>query len=205
VTDSVEERIALPVGEVALARPRDAEALLTEEGFENEEFLPYWAELWSSAVALADDVSRRALHGARVVELGCGLGLPSIAAALAGGRVLATDWSTDAVRATAANAALNGVALETERVAWAAPEALVERAPWAWVIASDVLYEPRNVEALLELLPRLVDKKSRILIADPGRRPAEDFIARACAGRWHVRTTSSGRSPRVRIHRLRLR
>ena len=27
--DPVEERIALPVGEVALARPRDAEALLT--------------------------------------------------------------------------------------------------------------------------------------------------------------------------------
>ena len=96
--DSVEERIALPVGEVALARPRDAEALLTEEGFEKEEFLPYWAELWSSGVALAHDVARRALRGASVVELGCGLGLPSIAAALAGGRVLATDWSPDAVR-----------------------------------------------------------------------------------------------------------
>ena len=40
VTDAVEERIALPVGEVALARPRDAEALLDEEHFEKEEFLP---------------------------------------------------------------------------------------------------------------------------------------------------------------------
>jgi predicted nicotinamide N-methyase len=205
VIDSVDERIALPVGEVALTRPRDAEALLTEEGFEKEEFLPYWAELWSSSVALADDISRRSLHGADVVELGCGLGLPSIAAALAGGRVLATDWSADAVRVTAANAALNQVGLETAQVAWAAPEAIVERAPWPWVIASDVLYEPRNVGVLLDLLPRLVDKKSRILIADPGRRPAEDFIAQACAGRWHVRTTTSGRSPRVRLHRLRLR
>jgi predicted nicotinamide N-methyase len=205
VIDSVEERIALPVGEVALTRPRDSEALLTEEGFEKEEFLPYWAELWTSGVALADDVSRRSLRGAGVLELGCGLGLPSIAAALAGGRVLATDWSADAVRATLANAELNQVALDAEQVAWAAPERIVERAPWAWVIASDVLYEPRNVEALLELLPRLVDKKSRILIADPGRRPAEDFIAQACAGRWHVRTTTSGRSPRVRMHRMRLR
>jgi predicted nicotinamide N-methyase len=91
VTDSVEERIALSVGEVALTRPRDSEALLTEEGFEKEEFLPYWAELWSSGVALAHDVAGRSLRGASVVELGCGLGLPSIAAALAGGRVLATD------------------------------------------------------------------------------------------------------------------
>jgi predicted nicotinamide N-methyase len=205
VTDSVEERIALPVGEVALTRPRDSEALLTEEGFEKEEFLPYWAELWSSGVALAHDVAGRSLRGASVVELGCGLGLPSIAAALAGGRVLATDWSADAVRATAANAALNEARLVTAQVAWAAPDELVERAPWAYVIAADVLYEPRNVDLLLDLLPRLVDKRGRILIADPGRNPAEDFIARAAASRWRVRTTSSARHPRVRLHRLRLR
>jgi len=205
VTDSVEERIALPVGEVALTRPRDSEALLTEEGFEKEELLPYWAELWSSGVALAYDVAGRALRGASVVELGCGLGLPSIAAALAGGRVLATDWSADAVRATAANAALNDAAVETAKVAWAAPDAIVERAPWAYVIASDVLYEPRNVDLLLDLLPRLVDRKGRVLIADPGRNPAGDFIERAAAGRWQVRTTTSSRGPRVRMHRLRLR
>jgi predicted nicotinamide N-methyase len=205
VTESVEERIALPLGEVTLARPRDSEALLTEEAFDQEEFLPYWSELWASGVALAHDLARRALRGARVLELGCGLGLPSIAAALAGGRVLATDWSEDAVRATAANAALNDAPLDTMRVAWAAPEALVERAPWQYVIASDVLYEPRNVDQLLELLPRLVDKTGRVLIADPGRRPAEDFLERARAGRWHVRSTGSPRSERVSIHRLRLR
>jgi predicted nicotinamide N-methyase len=205
VTELVEERIALPIGEVALTRPRDAEALLTEEGFEKEEFLPYWAELWSSGVALADDIARRSLRGAPVLELGCGLGLPSIAAALAGGRVLATDWSLDAVRATAANAALNETVVETAQVAWSAPEALLERAPWRFVLASDVLYEPRNVELLLDLLPRLVDKTGRILIADPGRRPAAEFLARARAGPWHVRTTGSPRSASVSIHRLRRR
>jgi predicted nicotinamide N-methyase len=205
VIDSVEERIALPVGEVALTRPRDAEALLTEDAFEHEEFLPYWAELWTSAVALAHDIARRSLRGASVLELGCGLGLPSIAAALAGGRVLATDWSADAARATAANAALNLVNLETAQVAWGQPDVLLERAPWRYVIASDVLYEPRNTEQLLELLPRLVDRKGRVLIADPGRSPADDFLKRAFAGPWHVRSTTSSRSPRVQIHRLRLR
>ena len=205
LSDEVEERIVLPVGEVALTRPRDSESLITEEGFEREEFLPYWAELWASGVALAHDVANRALHGESVLELGCGLGLPSIAAALAGGRVLATDWSADAVRATAANAALNEVEIETAKVAWAAPDALLERAPWRYVIAADVLYEPRNVELLLDLLPRLVDRKGRILIADPGRKPAGDFVERAAAGRWHVRTTRSGRNPKVRLHRLRLR
>jgi predicted nicotinamide N-methyase len=200
--DSVDERIALPVGEIALSRPRDSEALLTEEGFEHEEFLPYWAELWSSSIALAHDVARRSLRGARVLELGCGLGLPSIAAALAGGRVLATDWSADAVRATGDNARRNAVELETALVDWAHPGRIVERAPWRYVIASDVLYERRNATQLLALLPMLVDEKGEVLIADPQRAPAEGFLERAQQD-WHVRTTGSSRSPRTRIHRLR--
>jgi predicted nicotinamide N-methyase len=200
--DTVEERIPLAHGEVTLARPRDAEALLTEEGFEHEEFLPYWAELWSSSVALAHDLARRSLRGAPVLELGCGLGLPAIAAALAGGRVLATDWSHDAVSAAAENARRNGVRLETAVVSWARPGPIVERAPWRFVIASDVLYERRNATQLLELLPRLVDESGVVLIADPQRRPAEDFLERARED-WHVRTTRSPRSQRARIHHLR--
>ncbi|MGH2804629.1 MAG: class I SAM-dependent methyltransferase [Thermoleophilaceae bacterium] len=202
--DTVEELIPLPVGEVAVRRPRDAEALLSEEGFEHEEFLPYWAQLWASAVALADNVARRALHGEPVLELGCGLGLPSIAAALAGGRVLATDWSPEAVRATRNNAERNGASLEAEVMAWAAPDAVVERGPWRWVIAADVLYEPRNVDQLLELLPRLVDRKGRVLIADPGRAPAERFLEEA-RSRWHVRSTSTPHGALAAVHRLRRR
>jgi predicted nicotinamide N-methyase len=202
--DTVEELIPLPVGEIALSRPRDAEALLSEEQFEHEEFLPYWAELWSSGVALAHEVARRSLRGAPVLELGCGLGLPSIAAALAGGRVLATDWSPDAVRATAENARRNGVELETAIVAWGAPEAIVERAPWRYVLASDVLYEQRNVDLLLSLLPALVDETGEVLIADPARAPAERFLERARDG-WHLRSTGSPRAARTRIHRLRVR
>ena len=202
--DSVEELIPLPLGEVALTRPRDADALLSEEQFEHEEFLPYWAELWSSGVALAHDVSRRALRGAPVLELGCGLGLPSIAAALAGGRVLATDWSPDAISATQENARRNGVEVETAVVAWGAPEPILERGPWRWVLASDVLYEQRNVDLLLELLPRLVDRSCEVLIADPRRSPAKRFLERA-QERWELRSSVSPRAARAQIHPLRLK
>jgi predicted nicotinamide N-methyase len=199
----VAERIPLPGGEIELARPRDAEALLSEEAFEREEFLPYWAELWASAVALAHDVSIRSLRGKRTLELGCGLGLPSIAAARAGGRVLATDWSADAVLATAANAERNDVAVETLECSWVYPGPLVERAPWDLVIASDVLYERRNGGLLLDLLPRLVDERGLVLIADPQRPAAGPFLENAESAGWVVTTTGTPRSERVRIHRLR--
>jgi predicted nicotinamide N-methyase len=199
----VAEHIPLPGGEIELARPRDAEALLSDESFEHEEFLPYWAELWASAVALAHDVSLRSLRGKRTLELGCGLGLPSIAAARSGGRVLATDWSPDAVLATAANAARNDVRVETLECSWASPEAIVERGPWDLVLASDVLYERRNANLLLRLLPQLVDAHGLVLIADPQRAAAARFLERVESEGWLLKTTGTPRSERVRIHRLR--
>ena len=199
----IAERIPFPGGEVELMRPPDAEALISEKSFEYEEFLPYWAELWASAVALAHDVSIRSLRGRRTLELGCGLGLPSIAAARAGGRVLATDWSPDAVRATAANAERNDVEIETLRCAWDDADAIVARAPWQVVIASDVLYENRNVDQLLELFPRLVDERGLVLLADPGRATSERFLLRAADEGWIVRSSRSPRVRRIWVHRLR--
>jgi predicted nicotinamide N-methyase len=203
MSDLVEEVVPLQGRDLRLLRPRDSEALLDEHAFEHEEYLPYWAELWPSAHALARTLAGRALRGARTLELGCGLGLPSIAAALAGGRVLATDWSPEAVRATAANARRNDVEVETLRCAWDEADPLVARGPWPLVIASDVLYEHRNVDQLLALLPRLVDERGLVLLADPGRAQSERFLLGAVGEGWIVRTTRSPRARRVWIHRLR--
>ena len=114
--DLVEEIVPLPERELSILRPRSSEALLDESAFEHEEFLPYWAELWPSGVALARMLSGRALRGARTLELGCGLALPSIAAALAGARVVATDWSPDALELAELNAARNGVSRTVSQV-----------------------------------------------------------------------------------------
>jgi predicted nicotinamide N-methyase len=201
VPDLVEEVIPLDGRDLRLLRPRDAEALLDEHAFEHEEYLPYWAELWPSSLALARTVSVRALHGARTLELGCGLGLPSIAAALAGGRVLATDWSPEAVAMTAENARRNDAHVATLVCSWTQPEALVERAPWDLVLAADVLYEARTVDVLLALLPRL---GREVWLADPGRPPSERFLAQA-ARDWEVDSRAAAELPQGAVHRLRTR
>jgi predicted nicotinamide N-methyase len=201
VPDLVEEVIPLDGRDLRLLRPRDSEALLDEHAFEHEEYLPYWAELWPSSLALARTVSARALRGARTLELGCGLGLPSIAAALAGGRVLATDWSPEAVAMTAENAGRNDAHVETLVCSWTEPEPLVERGPWDLVLASDVLYEARNVEVLLALLPRL---GREVWLADPGRPPWERFLAGARRD-WKVDSRTAAELPQGAVHRLRSR
>ena len=198
----MEESVALRGRELRILRPRDSEALLDDEAFEREEFLPYWAELWPSGVALARAVAARSLRGARVLELGCGLALPSIAAALAGGRVLATDWSPDAIELARLNAERNAATIETAVSAWDEPGVLVERAPWDVVLASDVLYERRNVPLLLGLLRRLVNERGEVLLADPARPYTAGFLAEAEDG-WQIDSRPEPPPSRVVIYRLR--
>jgi predicted nicotinamide N-methyase len=199
MNDLVEEVVPLRGRDLRLLRPRDAEALLDEHAFEHEEYLPYWAELWPSALALARAIAGRALRGARTLELGCGLGLVSIAAALAGGRVLATDWSAEAIAMTARNAERNRARIETLVCSWTEPGPLLERAPWDVVLASDVLYEARNADALLDLLPRL---GAEVWLADPGRPPSEGFLE-AARREWSVTSRQVPELPNGAVHRLR--
>jgi predicted nicotinamide N-methyase len=180
--DLVEQEVELGPWELSLLRPRQADALIDEDAFDHEEFLPYWAELWKSGLALAEEIVARDVHGLRVLELGCGLGVPSLAASLAGAHVLATDWSPTAIALLEENARRNDVKLETAIVAWANADALAARAPWDLVLAADVLYERRNVDELLLLLPRL---GAQVLLADPGRPHAKTFFEGA-AGSWEI-------------------
>jgi predicted nicotinamide N-methyase len=175
---------AVPVAgrTLRLLHPPDPTELIDEAAFEREEFLPYWAELWPSARALADAVAHLDLRGARVVELGCGLALPSVVGALGGAQMLATDWSEDALAFARRNARRNGAHVETLHCSWSAPEPLLARAPFDLVLASDVLYERRNVELLVPLLPALGET---VLLADPGR-PALRELLRAAEARWDV-------------------
>lgn len=201
--DDVTEVVTLaPERELIVRRPRDADALIDERAFADDEFLPYWAELWPSGVGLARAIADRAWAGAPVVELGCGLGLPSVTAALGGARVLATDWATDSLAATQRTAADNGAELQTLRVDWAVADELVARGPFRAVLAADVLYEARNVPVLLELLPRLVAPGGELWLADPGRASADAFFAGADAG-WTRRTVAARGMPSVTIHRMR--
>ena len=130
------------------------------------------------------------MRGRRVLELGAGLGLPSLAAALRGASVLATDWADDAVALLRANAKRNSIRLRVKRVRWDDPEPLLREAPWQLVLGADLLYEERNAAQLLELLPRL---GGEILIADPGRPFAKPFLEH-----WEVETLADG------VYRLRL-
>ena len=188
--------IQLPSGPLRVLQPAYAAELPDDGPVEWAPVAPYWSVLWRSGVALARELDGAPLLGVRVVELGCGLALPSIAAARAGAEVLATDEAPEALALAERNADANGVRLSTALADWSEPDDLLRRGPFDVVLAADVLYERQNVPALLALLPRLAPEA---WVADPGRPAASAFLAQAEA-RWPVETRERGV---VSIHRLR--
>jgi len=184
-----------------------AEALLDEKDFEREERLPYWAELWPSAIALARYLSREDLSGRRAIELGCGVGLPTVVALSRGGEVLATDHYEAALDFTVYNARSNlDRTPRTALLDWRTPERL---GSFDLVLAADVLYERRNAPVLADLVPGLLAPRvGEAIFADPRREGAPSFLG--LMEERGFRTTTEdmlveqgGREVRVLVHRLR--
>lgn len=199
----------MEVGERAyrLTCPLSAEALIDEADFERDERLPYWADLWPSAVALARHVAGRDLSGKRVIELGCGLGLPAVVALDRGAEVVATDHYGAALDFAAHNARANtGRELRTALLDWHAPK-LESLGAFDLVLAADVLYEPRNVGALVGLVPELLAPEGEAVFADPRRKDAPEFLEqvreRDLRGSTEkVLVEDDGREVGILLHRL---
>jgi predicted nicotinamide N-methyase len=157
--------------DIQVVRPLSADAVLDEAVAASHADAPYWAELWPSAGLLAAVVAGLpGLDGARVAELGCGLGLPALAAACAGADVVACDAFEEALALVRESARLTGTRLRTLAVDLiAAPEALLAEPRFDVVVAADVLYEPPLAGAMASLVPRLLAPQGRALIAYPFR------------------------------------
>src|SRR4051812_22440744 len=207
--DVREETFAHGDFRVRMLLPRAADELIDEAEFEADERMPYWADLWPSARGLTRHLLDRLPAASRIVELGAGVALPSLALRSLGSDPLVTDYYADALRFAEANAARNGLApLRTALLDWRDPPA---GDTWDLVVAADVVYEQRNGEALAELLPKILAGGGQMLLADPGRVYFGEFRDRMEEMDWaveeiDVRTETSdpvtGATSTVRIWRV---
>ncbi len=160
--------------DVELLSPANADDLISEDDYVMDERLPYWADLWPSARILAEEVRTMRLGGQRVLELGCGLGMVAIAAALAGADVTATDYYEDALQFARLNAMdATGRAITTRMVNWVEMPSDLGR--FDVVLASDVLYEHRYAPLVASAIAATLVRGGEAIVADPGRIALDEF------------------------------
>ncbi|MDQ4129203.1 MAG: protein N-lysine methyltransferase family protein [Actinomycetota bacterium] len=166
--------------------------------------------MWPSAIALARHLHERNLAGKRAIELGCGVGLPAVAALARGALVLATDHYEAALDFAAHNARANlGQEPETALLDWRTPE-IGDLGTFDFVFGADLLYERPNAVALADLVPDLLAPKGEVLITDPRRDTAPAFLEMMGERGFELDTRGAtveqdGRAVRVLLYQLRRR
>jgi predicted nicotinamide N-methyase len=186
------ERVVVPIGDqrvalwrvAALERYVDRAALLAAADPPEP---PYWAHCWSGAAVLAAAVPARA---GRVVELGCGLGLPGLVAARRGARVTFVDRLATPLAFVRASLAANGLAPADVVVADVTAGALRGRS-FDVVLAAELLYDRTALPAIAGALAALVRPAGRVLLADAARIDTRDFYPALEAAGLRWRATSS--------------
>ncbi len=170
-----DETVVLDGVSFVLRKPANADHLISEADYVMDERLPYWADLWPSSRQLATTLLREQGNGRTLLELGCGLGLPSIAALRAGFDVTSTDYYEDALQVTRANAGRNlGVEPHVRMVNWRQwPD---DFGPFDVIVAADVIYEPEYAVLVASCIARALSADGEAIIADPGRTSLARFL-----------------------------
>jgi ETFB lysine methyltransferase len=175
------ETVRLGESEISLFRPRNADDLISEADYVKDERLPYWAEVWPASRILAEWFTGEAGNGRTMLELGCGLGLVTLAAMRAGFKVTATDYYDDALEFTRVNALrATGTEPATRMVDWNDfPDDLGR---FDLVVACDVLYTKLYAELIADAMVKYLATGGTAVVADPGRIALEEWLE-ACKAR----------------------
>jgi len=170
----VSEKVIVEGQTFVMTRPEESDRLLdladVRSAFAADEYLPYWADLWPAARMLAKAILRESWPpGLQALEIGCGLGLPGIAALARGMRVTFSDYDATALHFAAENARINGFSdFRVLQLDWRHPPAELR---FPLLLGSDLVYEMRNVGPLAALVKRMLAPGGVCLMTDQDRVP----------------------------------
>lgn len=170
----LQEQVILGNTTFSMWRPAEPDRLLehtaTLEAFGQDEYMPYWCDLWPVSRMLAKAI----LHhdwkpGTTALEVGCGLGMAGVAALSKGMHVVFSDYDATALRFAAANALHHGFReFELLPMNWCQPP---ER-QFPVIFGADLLYEIRSVAPVIGLLQKMLAPLGVAWITDQDRSPS---------------------------------
>jgi len=211
-TELIRETLKIAGKSFFLERIKNVDELvdkISDELFNEDERLPYWAELWPSAQGLTDYILQSAeiFKNKEVLELGCGMGLTTMALALANPKtLLATDYETAALESTEKNFALNGITKhpKLQLLDWREPD-LDKK--YELIVASDVAYEERFFQPLIDLFKNYLAEKGKIILAEPNRKIAGTFFGKLALAGFDFSSTDKfveqgGKTIKVTIYEI---
>jgi predicted nicotinamide N-methyase len=170
---------------------------------------PYWALPWIGARAIASHLlaldTAQSLSDRSVLDLGCGLGLSGVAAGRRGARLTFADFVPEALDFARANAELHGLRDFETTTADFARDRLGRR--FDWILAADVVYDPKHYSPLVEFLDAHLTESATLLLTESLRADARVVIEALAArgirgGKQRLWLLEDGRPELTWLHRL---
>ncbi len=194
----VEKTVVVGRHQFVLAVPNGPDLLLDDaqvlQAQQQDDFMPYWAYLWPVAIEMAGWVLQEAdwPAGTRVLEIGAGLGLVSVAAMSRGDVVTTSDYTADAVQTAKHNATLNGYQpAESLTLDWREPLDV----QYPVILGCDVIYEARNGQPILNLLDQMLAPGGVCWLGDQVRTHSQSFVPLAIAHGYNVKQFDTAGNP----------
>lgn len=144
-----------------------------------EDLCPYFAVVWDSALNLSwwCKLNSTLFKNKSILEIGAGLALPSHILALCGHQVSATDYHPHACYFAKKNCLLNSSNINYMTKSW--KELIAENTSFDFILASDILYEGKYTDDLINLISKILRDGSEFIICDPLRGYLQNFINKA--------------------------
>jgi predicted nicotinamide N-methyase len=169
--------VAINSRDFFLQRPSDLESMwerMADQDLDPDEHIPYWVELWPASIVLAQWLvaQEKRIAGHRCLDLGCGLGLCTQAAASCQARVVGTDYEVQALHFAQEGAGTNQP-WTWLGMDWRCP--CFKPKSFPFIFGADILYESRFFAPIIDLWANLLAPGGKIWITDPEREVSRPF------------------------------
>lgn len=137
---------------------------------------PFWAKIWPSAFALLKVLKSNPdlIQDKHVVELGAGIGLPSLMMAAITKSIQISDYDVEAVALLQKN--IQHLELQNAQAILLDWNNVTENINAEVVILSDVNYDPMQFHALTILIEKMINQGCTIILSTPQRIMASPFV-----------------------------
>ncbi len=129
---------------------------------------PLFGQVWPMSKILAQVMLRETLEERRVLEIGCGIGLPSLVVKQLGGNITASDHHPLAKDFLLKNTILNALTpIQFSAGDWNVEDPTLGK--FDLIIGSDILYERQHADLTSLFIDSHCDRHGKVIVIDPGR------------------------------------
>jgi len=162
------EKVRFVIGGKALilVRPKRLEEIFQGNPFLEVEKFPLWFKVWEASLILSDYLSR--VHPIKdILELGAGLGIPSLVASTFGHRVLATDYEDLPLSFVQKSAQLNNLSVNVKKLDWLSPQ--LDKS-FDLIVGAEIIYKETFFEPLINLFKTYLKEEGEVILSHSSER-----------------------------------